>query len=99
MLDRQRQSFLAAGPPSVEVRRNRIDRLMALLLDNTDAFIEAMAADYRVAGVSFGLASNRRLDKRVRDFRRSETPRSSPRLAVRGLVRFGKLSDSRQTQR
>lgn len=46
MLDRQRQSFLLAGPPSAAVRRDRIDRLMALLLDNTDAFIDAMAADY-----------------------------------------------------
>jgi coniferyl-aldehyde dehydrogenase len=46
MLDRQRQAFLADGPPSAAVRRNRIDRLMALLLDNTDAFVEAMAADY-----------------------------------------------------
>jgi coniferyl-aldehyde dehydrogenase len=46
MLDRQRQAFLTEGPPSVAVRRNRIDRLMALLLDNTDAFIDAMAADY-----------------------------------------------------
>lgn len=46
MLDRQRQSFLADGPPTAAVRCNRIDRLMALLLDNSDAFIEAMAADY-----------------------------------------------------
>jgi coniferyl-aldehyde dehydrogenase len=46
MLHRQRQAFLADGPPSAVVRRDRIDRLMALLLDNTDAFVEAMAADY-----------------------------------------------------
>jgi coniferyl-aldehyde dehydrogenase len=46
MLDRQRRAFLADGPPGVAVRRERIDRLMALLLDNTDAFVEAMAADY-----------------------------------------------------
>jgi len=46
MLDRQRRAFLAEGPPSVAVRRNRIDRLMALLLDNTGAFVGAMAADY-----------------------------------------------------
>jgi hypothetical protein len=46
MLDRQRRAFVADGPPSVAVRRDRIDRLMALLLDNTDAFVEAMAADY-----------------------------------------------------
>lgn len=46
MLERQRQAFLAEGPPSAAVRRHRIDRLMALLLDNSDAFVEAMAADY-----------------------------------------------------
>ncbi|GFG95032.1 aldehyde dehydrogenase family protein [Mycobacterium timonense] len=46
VLDRQRRSFVADGPPSAAVRRNRIDRLMALLLDNSDAFIDAMAADY-----------------------------------------------------
>ncbi|WP_269745730.1 aldehyde dehydrogenase family protein [Mycobacterium celatum] len=46
MLERQRHAFATEGPPSAAVRRNRIDRLMALLLDNSDAFIEAMAADY-----------------------------------------------------
>jgi len=46
MLDRQRRAFLADGPATVAVRRDRIDRLMALLLDNTDGFVEAMAADY-----------------------------------------------------
>ena len=37
---------MADGPPSVDVRRNRIDRLLALVLDNTDAFVDAMAADF-----------------------------------------------------
>jgi coniferyl-aldehyde dehydrogenase len=46
ILDRQRQAFIAAGPPGVEVRRNRIDRLLALVLDNTAAFVDAMAADF-----------------------------------------------------
>jgi coniferyl-aldehyde dehydrogenase len=46
ILDRQRQAFVDDGPPSVAVRRNRIDRLMALVLDNTDAFVDAMAADF-----------------------------------------------------
>jgi coniferyl-aldehyde dehydrogenase len=45
-LERQRQSFMAEGPPSVAVRRNRIDRLMALVLDNADAFVDAMVADF-----------------------------------------------------
>lgn len=46
MVETQRRAFLAEGPPSAAARRNRIDRLMALLLDNSDAFIDAMAADY-----------------------------------------------------
>jgi coniferyl-aldehyde dehydrogenase len=45
-LRRQRQAFMDEGPPSAGVRRNRIDRLMALVLDNTDAFVDAMAADF-----------------------------------------------------
>ena len=46
ILDRQRLSFSDEGPPSVAVRRNRIDRLLALVLDNTDDFVEAIAADF-----------------------------------------------------
>jgi coniferyl-aldehyde dehydrogenase len=46
VLEKQRESFVAEGPPSVAVRRNRIDRLLALVLDNADAFVDAMAADF-----------------------------------------------------
>jgi coniferyl-aldehyde dehydrogenase len=46
MLGRQRQAFMAEGPPGVDVRRNRIDRLLALVFENTDAFVDAMAADF-----------------------------------------------------
>jgi coniferyl-aldehyde dehydrogenase len=46
ILSRQRQAFTDDGPPGVALRRNRIDRLMALVLDNTDAFVDAMAADF-----------------------------------------------------
>jgi coniferyl-aldehyde dehydrogenase len=46
VLERQRQSFVADGPPSVAVRRNRIDRLVALVLDNADEFVAAMEADF-----------------------------------------------------
>ncbi len=42
----QRRAFVADGPPGVELRRDRIDRLLALLLENTDAFVAAMAADF-----------------------------------------------------
>ena len=46
VLERQRQAFVAEGPPGVAVRRNRIDRLLGLVLDNADAFVDAMAADF-----------------------------------------------------
>jgi coniferyl-aldehyde dehydrogenase len=45
-LERQRDAFMAEGPPSVAVRRNRIDRLLALVLDNTEAFVDAMSDDF-----------------------------------------------------
>lgn len=46
ILKSQRRAFVADGPPSVALRQNRIDRLLALVLDDTDAFVEAMAADF-----------------------------------------------------
>jgi coniferyl-aldehyde dehydrogenase len=46
LLERQRRSFIADGPPDVAVRQHRIDRLLALVLDNTDEFVDAMAADF-----------------------------------------------------
>jgi coniferyl-aldehyde dehydrogenase len=46
ILERQRAAFMAEGPPSVTVRRNRIDRLLALVLDNADDFIDAMETDF-----------------------------------------------------
>ena len=46
LLTRQRQAFLEQGPPELAVRLHRIDRLLALILDNTDAFVEAMGEDF-----------------------------------------------------
>ena len=46
LLDRQREAFRREGPPALSVRQNRIDRLLALLRDNTDAFTEAMNSDF-----------------------------------------------------
>ena len=45
ILERPRRAFMSEGPPSVAVRRNRIDRLLALVLDNADEFV-AMEADF-----------------------------------------------------
>jgi coniferyl-aldehyde dehydrogenase len=46
VLDAQQQSFLAEGPPDAALRRNRIDRLLAMVLDNTEDFVDATATDY-----------------------------------------------------
>jgi coniferyl-aldehyde dehydrogenase len=46
VLQRQRAAFQAEGAPSASVRIDRIDRAIALLLDNRRRICEAMAADY-----------------------------------------------------
>jgi coniferyl-aldehyde dehydrogenase len=46
VLGRQRESFIADGPPSAATRRDRIDRMLALVLDNTDELVEATATDF-----------------------------------------------------
>ena len=45
-LEAQRRSFVADGPPSVAVRCNRIDRCLPWSWTITDAFVDAMAADF-----------------------------------------------------
>src|SRR5260370_5954361 len=42
----QRSAFLRDGPPTVAVRRDRIDRLAALTLENADEFTHAMSQDF-----------------------------------------------------
>ncbi len=46
ILDAQRAAFVAEGPASLAVRQHRIDRLSALLLENTEAFAEATGTDF-----------------------------------------------------
>ena len=42
----QRAAFVREGPPSAEVRRNRIDRLMAAVLEAAAPLAEALEQDY-----------------------------------------------------
>lgn len=57
LLERQRKAFVADGPPSVAVRRHRIDRLVAMVLDNIDAFTEAMEQDFGTRSRAASLAT------------------------------------------
>jgi coniferyl-aldehyde dehydrogenase len=45
-LNAQRAAFRREGPPSAEVRRQRIDRLILLLTDNADEFAECLNQDF-----------------------------------------------------
>lgn len=57
LLEVQRRSFVADGPPDAALRRNRIDRLVALVLDNTDALVDAMAQDFGTRSRDASLAT------------------------------------------
>ena len=46
LLKIQRDDFLASGMPSVELRLERLDKGMRLLLDNRDAIVEAVSEDF-----------------------------------------------------
>ncbi|WP_237556993.1 aldehyde dehydrogenase family protein [Streptomyces sp. SID4956] len=46
LLAAQQRAFLEEGPPSAEVRRNRIDRLTAALLEHADELTAALNADF-----------------------------------------------------
>ena len=46
VLNRQRTAFTAALPEAMAVRRDRINRAIALLIDHKDAFAKAVSADF-----------------------------------------------------
>ena len=50
MLVAQRKAFLEEGPPSLAMRRDRIDRLISWVTDNADAIVEALDADFGSRG-------------------------------------------------
>ncbi|MEU9410209.1 aldehyde dehydrogenase family protein [Streptomyces sp. NPDC048281] len=46
LLDAQRAAFLAEGPPDLDVRLDRIDRLVACVLEHADELCAALDADF-----------------------------------------------------
>lgn len=46
LLDRQRQAFLEQGPPSAELRIQRLDRLIASLIEHESRIIDACVSDF-----------------------------------------------------
>lgn len=46
VLDKQKQSFTAALPEDLSIRRDRIDRAIALLIDHSEDFVKAVSEDF-----------------------------------------------------
>ena len=46
LLDRQRRAGIDAGEVSADVRRDRIDRAIGILVDHGDALVAAMREDF-----------------------------------------------------
>jgi coniferyl-aldehyde dehydrogenase len=46
VLDGQRRAFLKNGPPSADVRIDRIDRVIDLIVSNADELVDALVSDY-----------------------------------------------------
>jgi len=95
-LEVQRAAFFRDGPPSVRVRRERIDRLMAMVLDNVDAYVDALVADYgtrsptgiRFAEIMGMLSVLEHTRSHVRAWMRPRHPSPAARLiGVRAEVR------------
>ena len=49
----QREAFLRDGPPSLALRRNRMDRLSALTYEHRDALAEAIRLDFGNRPIEF----------------------------------------------
>jgi hypothetical protein len=46
LLDKQRTAYLKDGPPSAEVRIDRLDRCVAILVDHQDEIADALNRDF-----------------------------------------------------
>ncbi|MEV0355568.1 aldehyde dehydrogenase family protein [Nocardia sp. NPDC050697] len=88
LLELQQAAFLCEGPPTAAVRRERIDRLTAMVLDNADAYVEALVADYGTrspTGIRFAeivgmLSVLEHTRSHVRSWMRSRNPSPAARL-------------------
>ncbi|MDG3015107.1 aldehyde dehydrogenase family protein [Corynebacteriales bacterium D3-21] len=89
MFARQRSAFVADGFPDAAIRRERIDRLEAMLLDGRERLCDALALDYGtrpqalslVADVISGLNEMAYMQKNLERWMRPERPKPLARLA------------------
>lgn len=80
LLARQRAAFEAARPEPLSVRRDRLDRLARMLIDNVDALAKATSADYgsrsegqaRFADIAPAITIARHCAKHLRKWSKTE---------------------------
>ena len=46
VLNKQKEYFIKNGPPSIELRIDRLERLKTLIMDNRYDFVEALNSDF-----------------------------------------------------
>jgi coniferyl-aldehyde dehydrogenase len=92
LLDRQRRAFEREGVASVDVRINRIDRVIALLVDNQYRLCEAMNMDFgsrslqqsRMADIFGALESLKYAKNTIRRWMKPEIRKVAPPLNILG---------------
>ncbi len=94
-LERQKSAQLADGPPSAEVRIDRLDRAIGLLVDHADEMADALREDFGHRSVHASLVTDvaasieplKHAKRHVRRWMRREPRRYRPRrspCSVRG---------------
>jgi coniferyl-aldehyde dehydrogenase len=90
-LDKQRAAYLRDGPPSAEVRIDRIDRCISLLVDHQEEIAEALQKDFgsrpipmsKFTDVAGSIGPLKHAKANLRKWMRSEKRRPTP--AILGL--------------
>lgn len=88
LFDRQREAFLRDGPPPAEVRIDRIDRCIGLLVDHQDAIAAAIDHDFgcrptllsKFTDVSASIEPLKQVRGQLRRWMRPERRRTTPAI-------------------
>ena len=85
-LDRQRAALLADGPPSAEIRIDRLNRCIALLVDHQDEIADALNKDFgnrspqmsKFTDVASSIGSLKHARDHLRSWMKAERRRTTP---------------------
>ena len=87
-LDRQRAALLADGPPSAEIRMDRLNRCIALLVDHQDEIADALNKDFgnrspqmsKFTDVASSIGSLKHARDHLRSWMKAERRRTTPAI-------------------